>query len=145
MDEFPKVIDCHRKAAIQLLGRGNQPRTNKRHRHPGQYDAAVAIEAQLCRISPSTIDRLLRLCRRREGITFTRSRSYKKNDSPHVEQKNWLAVRRLVSYDCYSFRVALAEYPTLQHKSKSRGNSLTVNSDTTISVRQQSVLTQHGA
>gem|GEM_PF-3214073 len=42
MDEFPKVIGCRRKAAIQLLGRGNQPRTNKRHGHPRQYDATVA-------------------------------------------------------------------------------------------------------
>ena len=33
---------------------------------------------------------------RREGITFTRSRSYKKNDSCHVEQKNWSVVRRLI-------------------------------------------------
>ncbi len=32
----------------------------------------------------------------REGIIFTRSRSYKKNDSCHVEQKNWSVVRRLV-------------------------------------------------
>ncbi len=30
----------------------------------------------------------------REKITFTRSRSYKKNDSCHVEQKNWSVVRR---------------------------------------------------
>ncbi len=30
----------------------------------------------------------------RQGITFTRSRSYKKNDSCHVEQKNWSVVRR---------------------------------------------------
>lgn len=44
---------------------------------------------------------------RREGITFTRSRSYKKNDSCHVEQKNWSVVRRLVGYDRYSSRVAL--------------------------------------
>jgi hypothetical protein len=36
---------------------------------------------------------------RKEGITFTRSRSYKKNDSCHVEQKNWSVVRRLVGYD----------------------------------------------
>jgi len=43
----------------------------------------------------------------REGITFTRSRSYKKNDSCHVEQKDWSVVRRLVSYDRYSSRVAL--------------------------------------
>jgi hypothetical protein len=43
----------------------------------------------------------------REGITLTRSRSYKKNDSCHVEQKDWSVVRRLVSYDRYSSRVAL--------------------------------------
>jgi len=43
----------------------------------------------------------------REGITFTRSRSYKKNDSCHVEQKNWSVVRRLVGYDRYATRAAL--------------------------------------
>ena len=50
-----------------------------------------------------------RLCAycRREGITFTQSRSYKKNDSCHVEQKNWSVVRRLVGYDRYSSRAAL--------------------------------------
>jgi hypothetical protein len=35
---------------------------------------------------------------RRNRITFTRSRSYKKNDSCHVEQKNWSVVRRTVGY-----------------------------------------------
>jgi len=44
---------------------------------------------------------------RREGITFTRSRSYKKNDSCHVEQKNWSVVRRLVGYDRYNSHAAL--------------------------------------
>ena len=43
----------------------------------------------------------------RKGITFTRSRSYKKNDSCHVEQKNWTVVRRVVGYDRYSSRAAL--------------------------------------
>jgi hypothetical protein len=43
----------------------------------------------------------------REGITFTRSRSYQKNDSCHVEQKNWSVVRRLVGYDRYSSHAAL--------------------------------------
>ncbi len=43
---------------------------------------------------------------RRERITFTRSRSYKKNDSCHVEQKNWSVVRRLIGYDRYSSRAA---------------------------------------
>jgi hypothetical protein len=43
----------------------------------------------------------------REGITFTRSRPYKKNDSAHVEQKNWSVVRRLVGYDRYSSQASL--------------------------------------
>ena len=44
---------------------------------------------------------------RDEGVTFTRSRSYKKNDSCHVEQKNWSVVRRLIGYDRYNSRAAL--------------------------------------
>lgn len=32
-------------------------------------------------------------------IKFTRSRPYKKNDNPHVEQKNWSCVRQLLGYD----------------------------------------------
>ena len=47
-------------------------------------------------------------CQRNE-ITFTRSRPYKKNDNAHVEQKNWTVVRRLVGYDRYSTRAALAQ------------------------------------
>ncbi len=43
----------------------------------------------------------------RQKITFTRSRSYKKNDGCHVEQKNWSVVRRLVGYDRYNSRAAL--------------------------------------
>ncbi|GAI16426.1 unnamed protein product, partial [marine sediment metagenome] len=43
----------------------------------------------------------------RKRITFTRSRSYKKNDSCHVEQKNWSVVRRLVGYDRYNSHAAL--------------------------------------
>jgi hypothetical protein len=42
----------------------------------------------------------------REKITFTRSRSYKKNDSCHVEQKNGNVVRRLVGYDRYTSKTA---------------------------------------
>ena len=48
----------------------------------------------------------------REGITFTRSRPYKKNDNCHVEQKNCSVVRRLVGYDRYSSRASLE---TLNH------------------------------
>jgi len=43
---------------------------------------------------------------RRNQITFTRSRSYKKNDSCHVEQKNWSVVRRTIGYDRFSSRGA---------------------------------------
>ena len=42
-------------------------------------------------------------------ITFTRSRPYKKNDSAHVEQKNWSVVRRIIGYDRYSTREALEQ------------------------------------
>jgi hypothetical protein len=43
---------------------------------------------------------------RDEKITLTRSRSYKKNDSCHVEQKNGNVVRRLVGYDRYASKAA---------------------------------------
>jgi integrase-like protein len=39
-----------------------------------------------------------------QGITFTRSRPYLKNDTCHVEQKNWVVVRRLVGYDRLDWR-----------------------------------------
>jgi len=38
---------------------------------------------------------------RREGIEFTRSRAYKKNDQAHIEERNGSVVRRLVGYDRY--------------------------------------------
>ena len=49
----------------------------------------------------------------RKGISFTRSRPYKKNDSAHVEQKNWSVVRRLVGYDRYSSKAALDQMDSL--------------------------------
>jgi hypothetical protein len=36
-----------------------------------------------------------------EGLTFTRSRPYRKNDSCFVEQKNWTVVRQTVGYARY--------------------------------------------
>jgi hypothetical protein len=45
---------------------------------------------------------------RAEGIRFTRGRPYRKNDQAWVEQRNGLAVRRLVGYDRYSSRAAFA-------------------------------------
>lgn len=45
-------------------------------------------------------DQVLRLCTER-GITFTRSRPYRKNDNCFVEQKNWTVVRQQVGYARY--------------------------------------------
>ncbi len=50
-----------------------------------------------------------------EKITFTRSRSYKKNDSCHVEQKNGNVVRRLVGYDRYASKTAYNCLDRLYH------------------------------
>jgi hypothetical protein len=44
---------------------------------------------------------------RRNRITFTRARSYKKNDNCYVEQKNWSAVRRTIGYDRFSSQASL--------------------------------------
>jgi len=52
-------------------------------------------------------------------MIFTRSRAYKKNDSCHVEQKNWSLVRCLVGYGRYSSHAAVEcldlIYITLRH------------------------------
>jgi len=45
----------------------------------------------------------------REGITFTRSRAWKKNDNAHVEQKNGAVVRQLIGYDRFASRAAYAQ------------------------------------
>jgi hypothetical protein len=50
-----------------------------------------------------------------EKLTFTRSRSYKKNDSCHVEQKNGNVVRRLVGYDRYTSKAAYQCLDRLYH------------------------------
>ena len=53
-------------------------------RRHGESTMSAEVEAQLCQMSPSTIDRLLHPCQR-ERITFTHSCSYEKNNSCHVE------------------------------------------------------------
>lgn len=44
---------------------------------------------------------------RREHITFTRSRPYKKNDNCYVEQKNGSIIRRIIGRDRFSSKEAL--------------------------------------
>lgn len=55
---------------------------------------------------------LLDYCRR-EQLTFTRCRPYKKNDQCHVEQKNGSIVRRIVGYDRYEGQAACTQLATL--------------------------------
>jgi len=45
-------------------------------------------------------DQMVRYCDG-QGITFTRSRPYKKDDNAHIEQKNWTHVRKLIGWDRY--------------------------------------------
>jgi hypothetical protein len=37
----------------------------------------------------------------RHQVQFTHSRPYKKDDNPHIEQKNWTHVRKLMGWDRY--------------------------------------------
>jgi hypothetical protein len=50
---------------------------------------------------------------RREGVHFTRGRSYRKNDQAYVEQRNWLTVRRQVGYERFTSKRALALFNQL--------------------------------
>jgi len=43
---------------------------------------------------------LLSYCQQ-QGIQFTRSRPYKKDDNAHIEQKNWTHVRKFMGWDRY--------------------------------------------
>jgi hypothetical protein len=45
---------------------------------------------------------------RQERVSFTRGRSYRKNDQAYVEQRNWLTVRRQVGYDRFTSKQAYA-------------------------------------
>lgn len=53
----------------------------------------------------------------KQGIALSRSRPYKKNDQAHVEQRNYMLVRKTVGYDRYCSKAALAAlgqvYPAL--------------------------------
>jgi hypothetical protein len=73
------------------------------------FAALLDVRAQLpfpllgldCDNGGEFINRNLAEYCRSEGITFTRSRPYRKNDACHVEQKNWSVVRRETGYGRY--------------------------------------------
>lgn len=49
---------------------------------------------------------LQRYCEQ-EKVTFTRGRPFRKNDTCHIEQKNWSIVRRFVGYARFESHIAL--------------------------------------
>ena len=132
LDEFMQVTDLHRKAAIRLLNRANQPRRGKRRGRPRRYGSDVAgmlkaiweasdrlcskrlqpflpemvrilrqhgeqrinafLEEQLCQMSPSSIDRLLRPYRKiggRKSLSTTRPGSLLKSCIPIRTFADW--------------------------------------------------------
>lgn len=50
---------------------------------------------------PEFINRLVLCFAQEQGLAFSRSRPYKKNDNPHVEQRNRQFVREVVGYSRY--------------------------------------------
>jgi hypothetical protein len=44
---------------------------------------------------------LIRYCQQKQ-LTYTRGRTYHKNDQAHVEQKNWSVVRQFIGYDRFA-------------------------------------------
>jgi len=50
-----------------------------------------------------------------QGIQFTRSRPYKKDDNAHIEQKNWTHVRKFMGWDRYDSPEALSAMNDLYH------------------------------
>ena len=132
LDEFMQVTGLHRKAAIRLLNRANQPKIGKRRGRLRQYGPDVAgmlksvweasdrlcskrlqpflpemvkvlrqhgeqrinafLETQLCQMSPSTIDRLLRPYRKlggRKSLSTTRPGSLLKSCIPIRTFADW--------------------------------------------------------
>jgi len=77
---------------------------NKAQRHvfPEVKEARARLPFKLLGIdcdggSEFINDEMYRYCKK-ENITFTRGRPYKKNDGCHIEQKNWSIVRQTIGY-----------------------------------------------
>ena len=52
----------------------------------------------------------------RTGLTFTRSRAYRKNDSAHVEQKNGAIVRALIGHDRFASKRAYVQFARIYRR-----------------------------
>lgn len=90
-----------------VLEQGRRAKSRPAPRFIEPKDAPLLLLGLDSHNGTEPINQHLYAYRQREGITFTRSRPYKKNDSCHAEQKNWSVVRRFMGYDRYSSRAAL--------------------------------------
>ena len=70
-------------------------------------------------------------------------RSYKKNDQAWVEQRNWLAVRRLVGYERYASKLAYAQLQALYPLLRLRLNFLRPMRKLVAKERQGATLRKH--
>lgn len=59
---------------------------------------------------------------RRQGLPFTRSRAWKKNDRAHVEQKNGAVVRQLIGYDRFASHAAYRQLMRVYALARRHGN-----------------------
>jgi hypothetical protein len=118
--EFLHTLDC---VAIQTTWVERQAVMGK-SRH-GVVQALRDIEQQLPFAlrgvdsdngSEFINDHLWAFCTERppaQCVQFTRSRPYKKDDTAHVEQKNWTHVRKLVGWERYDTPAALTALTAL--------------------------------
>jgi transposase InsO family protein len=60
---------------------------------------------------------LLDWCKKNQ-VTFTRSREYKKNDQAHVEERNGSIVRRLIGYDRYEGEASCCSLQAIYERSR---------------------------
>jgi len=99
----------------------------------GHYRVAAGVQAMRTRLPVALagldsdngsefINRVLYYYCWREGITFTRGRAWKKNDSALVEQKNGAIVRHLVGYDRFTSRAAYAQLARVYALARSHVN-----------------------
>ncbi len=84
----------------------------------GQQGVLAALE-EICAVLPFALKgvdsdnggefinaHLLRFCQQHK-IQFTRGRPYKKDDTAHIEQKNWTHIRKVLGWERYDTRRAL--------------------------------------
>jgi hypothetical protein len=109
--EFAQTLNLTDVCSGWTQMRGAQNKS-QRHVHPALEHIASQLPVPILGIdsdngSEFINDHLFVWCGEK-GITFTRSRAYRKNDNCFVEQKNWTHVRQQVGYARYDTPAELA-------------------------------------